>query len=97
MNVRPLFDNVIVTKLELDDSKTAGGLILPDSAKETPDQAIVVAVGPGRKKPEGGREDMDVEVGDKIFLPPFAGQPIEWRMEPMRIVGQEDILAVIDG
>jgi len=95
MNVRPLFDNVIVTKLELDDSTTEGGLILPDSARETPDQALVLAVGPGRKSPDGGREDMDVEVGDKVFLPPFAGTPIEWKMIQMRIVGQEDILAVL--
>ena len=89
LSVRPLGQRVIVEQPELEDAMSAGGVILPDSARQKPDQAVVVAVGKG---------DMDsgLVVGSTIFLPPFTGTAIEVGGAAYRVVNYEDIIAIQD-
>ena len=89
LGVRPLGQRVIVKAPELQDSMSAGGVILPDSARQKPDQAVVTAVGAG---------DMDsgLVVGSTIFLPPFTGTAIEVNGVSHRVVNYEDIIAIQD-
>ncbi|MFO7899061.1 MAG: co-chaperone GroES [Planctomycetota bacterium] len=95
MGVRPLDDRVVVEMLEADDV-TAGGIVLPDTAKEKPQKGKVVAVGPGRALADGGRADPAVQVGDVILCDKFGGDEAEIDGKDCRILRETDILAIIE-
>ncbi|MCA9687038.1 MAG: co-chaperone GroES, partial [Myxococcales bacterium] len=92
MNVRPLNDRVLVKRLE-EETKTAGGLYIPDSAKEKPTRGKVVAVGSGRANDEGVRKPLDVKAGDQVLFGKYAGTEIKVDGEELIIMREEDILA----
>lgn len=96
LNIKPLFDNVLIKPLEA-ETKTASGIILPDSVKEKPQMGEVVAVGLGRITPKGDKIPMVVKVGEKVMYKKWGGDETKIGIETYMIVKQEDILAVIDG
>ncbi len=96
MNVRPLNDRVLVKRLE-EEEKTAGGIYIPDSAKEKPTRGKVIAAGTGRANDEGVRKPLDVKAGDQILFGKYAGTEIKIDGEELIIMREDDILAVIEG
>ncbi len=94
MNFRPLYDRVLVKRVSA-EQKTAGGLIIPDSAKEKPQEALVMAVGNGRVLEGGAVRAMSVKLGDKILFGKYTGDEIKLEGEEMLILREEDILAVL--
>jgi chaperonin GroES len=92
--IRPLHDRVIVKRIE-EVEKTKGGIIIPDTAKEKPQEGRVVAVGPGRLK-EGKVIPLDVETGDKILFGKYSGAEIKLDGEEHLILREDDILGVIE-
>ena len=94
MNVRPLHDRVLVKRLE-EEEQVRGGIIIPDSAKEKPQEAEVVAVGPGKALDNGERSAMDVAVGDKILVGKYSGSDIKINDDDFVILREDEILAVI--
>jgi chaperonin GroES len=95
MNVRPLQDRIIVERVE-EETTTAGGLIIPDSAKEKPQQGKVLAVGKGKKLPDGKSVPMDVKVGDKILFGKYSGSEIKIDSGEYLIMREEDILCIVE-
>ncbi|MGM9974859.1 MAG: co-chaperone GroES [Clostridiaceae bacterium] len=94
MNIRPLGDRVVIKRLEAEE-KTKSGIVLTGSAKERPQEAEVVAVGPG--KVEDGKEiKMEVKVGDKVLYSKYAGTEVKMGEEEYIILKQDDILAVVE-
>jgi chaperonin GroES len=96
MKVRPLADRVLVKRLEDEVEKTKGGIIIPDTAKEKPQQGKVIAVGKGRKTEEGSVVPLDVKVGDRILFGKYAGSEIKLDGEEHLIMREEDILGVLE-
>lgn len=94
MDLKPLSDRVIVQQLE-EEERTAGGILLPDTAKERPQQGKVVAVGPGRVNDEGKRLEMSVKVGDRVVYAKYAGTEVVVDGEEYLIMSESDILAVV--
>jgi chaperonin GroES len=94
MNVRPLNDRVLVKRLE-EETKTAGGLYIPDSAKEKPTRGKVIAVGNGKSNDDGVRKALDVKAGDQILFGKYAGTEIKVDGEDLIIMREDDILAVV--
>lgn len=94
IDVRPLFSNVLVKPLEA-ETKTAGGIYLPDNAKEKPQIGIVMAVGEGNITPKGEQEKIVVKVGDRVMYKKWGGNEIKVNGEEWTIVDQKDILAVV--
>ncbi len=92
--ITPLFSNVLVKPLE-PESKTASGIILPDSVKEKPQIGLVMAVGEGHVNPKGDREKMVVKVGDSVMYKKWGGNEVKVGNEEWTIVEQKDILAII--
>ncbi|PRP95210.1 co-chaperone GroES [Enhygromyxa salina] len=95
MNVRPLNDRVLVKRLE-EEVKTAGGIYIPDSAKEKPTRGKVIAVGSGRYDDDGKRKPLDVKAGDEILFGKYAGTEIKIEGDELIIMREDDILAVIE-
>lgn len=95
MKLNPLHDRVVVKRVDA-DTKTASGLIIPDTASEKPDQGIVVAVGPGKRTQEGTVIPMSVNVNDKVLFGKFAGQSVKIKGEEVLILTEEEIYAVIE-
>jgi chaperonin GroES len=95
MNVRPLNDRVLVKRLE-EETKTAGGLFIPDSAKEKPTRGKIIAAGNGKSNDEGVRKALDVKAGDLILFGKYAGTEIKIDGEDLIIMREDDILAVIE-
>ena len=95
MNVRPLHDRIIVQRLDEGEQKI-GGIIIPDSAKEKPQQGKVLAVGAGRITDEGKRIPLDVKPGNVILFGKYSGQEIKLDGEEYLIVKEDEVLAVID-
>lgn len=95
MKVTPLFDNVLIEPLEA-ESKTASGIILPDTAKEKPQMGKVIAVGKGKVGPKGDTHPMVVKVGDTVMYKKWGGNEVKVDGRDMMLVGQEDILAVVE-
>lgn len=93
--IKPLFDNVLIRPLEA-EAKTASGIILPDSVKEKPQIGIVMAVGPGKVTPKGDKVPMAVSKNQKVMYKKWGGQEVKVEGEEWTIVGQEDILAIIE-
>jgi chaperonin GroES len=95
LKVRPLNDRVLVKRLE-EETKTAGGIYIPDSAKEKPTRGKVIAVGNGKSNDEGHRKPLDVKAGDQILFGKYAGTEIKIDGEDLIIMREDDILAVIE-
>ena len=94
LKVRPLHDRVLVKRLEEQEVKK-GGIIIPDTAKEKPQEGEVVAVGEGRRLESGERQPMDVKKGDKVLFGKYAGSDVKIDDDEYLILREEDILAVI--
>ena len=95
MNVRPLHDRIIVHRLE-EGEQQIGGIIIPDSAKEKPQQGTVMAAGSGRAKNGRARVPLDVKAGDRILFGKYSGQEIKLDGKDYFIMKEDDVLAVID-
>jgi chaperonin GroES len=95
MKVKPLQDRILVLRVE-GDEKTAGGIIIPDTAKEKPLEGKVVAVGPGRQDKEGNRIPIEVKEGDRIMFSRYAGSEIKIDGVEHLMMREEDILGVIE-
>ena len=96
MNLRPLHDRIIVQRLE-EGEQQVGGIIIPDTAREKPQQGKVVAAGNGKLNDEGKRVPLDVKAGDRILFGKYAGQEIKLEGEEYLIVKEDEVLAVIEG
>jgi chaperonin GroES len=96
MKIRPLNDRILVKRLE-EEEKTAGGIIIPDSAKEKPAEGEVVAVGPGKMNDAGERMAMDVKVGDRVLFSKYGGTDVKLDGDDYLIMREDDILGVIEG
>ena len=94
MNIRPLQDRVLVKRIEAEE-QVRGGIIIPDTAKEKPQQAEVIAVGPGKVNDEGKRSPVDVKAGDKILIGKYSGSEIRIDEEDFVILREDEILAVV--
>ena len=95
MNFRPLHDRVVVRRVEQDE-KTRGGIIIPDTAKEKPQEGEVVAVGPGARDEKGNLIALDVKVGDRILFGKWSGSEVKIDNEDYLIMKESDILGVLD-
>ena len=96
MNIRPLQDRVIVKRLE-EEEKTKGGIIIPDSAKEKPQEGKVIAVGKGKVTEDGKVIPLDVKAGDRILFGKYSGTEVKIEGEEHLIMREEDILGIIEG
>ena len=96
MKVRPLHDRIIVQRLEEGEQKV-GGIIIPDTAKEKPQQGKVVAVGKGKVEKDGKVTPLDVKAGDTILFGKYAGQEIKLDGEKYLIMREEEVLGVLEG
>ena len=96
MNIRPLHDRIIVHRLDEGEQKI-GGIIIPDTAKEKPQQGTVVAAGNGKTSDNGKRVSLDVKAGDRILFGKYAGQDIKLDGQEYFIMKEDDVLAVIEG
>jgi chaperonin GroES len=96
MAIHPLDDRIVIKPLEAEE-KSAGGILLPDTAKEKPQRAKVLAVGEGRVSDEGKRIPLTVKVGDEILFGKYAGTEIKWKGEELRILRENEVLALIQG
>lgn len=95
MKLRPLNDRVVVKRLE-EETKTAGGIIIPDTAKEKPIQGEVLAVGNGKVADDGSRRPLDVKAGDRVLFGKYAGTDIKVEGEELLIMREDDILAIVE-
>ena len=96
MNIRPLHDRIIIQRLEEGEQKV-GGIIIPDSAKEKPQQGKVIAAGSGKTKDDGKRVPLDVTAGDTILFGKYSGQEIKLDGEEYLIMKEDEVLAIIEG
>ncbi len=95
MQLRPLNDRVVVKRIE-EEQKTAGGIIIPDTAKEKPIQGEVIAVGNGKVMDDGRRQPLDVKMGDRVLFGKYAGTDIKVEGEELLIMREDDILAIVE-
>jgi len=95
MKMRPLHDRILVKRVE-EETKTKGGIIIPDTAKEKPQEAKVVAVGSGRLTDEGKLIALEVKKGDRILVGKYSGSEVQIDGEEHLIIREEDVLAVIE-
>ncbi|QJB55122.1 co-chaperone GroES [Pseudodesulfovibrio sp. zrk46] len=95
MKLKPLNDRVLVKRLEMEE-KTAGGIYIPDSAKEKPMKGEIVAAGPGKLDDKGERVAMTVKVGDTVLFAKYAGSEITIDGEETLVMREDDILAIVD-
>jgi chaperonin GroES len=95
MALKPLADRIIVKAVEAEE-KTAGGILLPDTAKEKPQQGEIIAVGPGKVLDNGKLSTMDVQVGDKIYYAKYGGTEVKIGSDEYIILRQDDVLAVLE-
>jgi len=93
--LRPLGDRVVIRPAEREEM-TKSGIVIPDTAKEKPQEGFALAVGPGRILDDGKREQMDVKKGDKVLYAKYAGTEFKVEGQDLLIVGQKDILAVVE-
>ena len=97
MKIRPLQDRILVKRIDESEEKTKGGIIIPDSAKEKPQQAKVVAVGKGKVGDDGKVTPVDVKVGDTILFGKYSGSEIKMDGVDHLILREDDILGVVEG
>ena len=96
MKIRPLHDRVIVKRLE-SETRSAGGIVIPDSAAEKPVQGKVVAVGKGKILEDGNVRPLDVKVGDKILFGKYSGTEVKVDGDELVVMREEDVMAIIEG
>ena len=94
INIKPLADRVLVKRLEEEAEQKVGGIIIPDTAKEKPQEAEVVAVGPGKVE-DGQRTELEVKVGDKVLIGKYSGTEVKIEGEEYLIMREDDILAIV--
>ncbi|HEY9684922.1 MAG TPA: co-chaperone GroES [Oculatellaceae cyanobacterium] len=94
LDLRPLADRVVVKKLDAEE-KTSGGIVLPDTAKEKPQQGEVLAVGPGKRDEKGVLQPLEVKVGEKVLFAKYSGTEVKFDGQEFLILSERDILAVI--
>ncbi len=94
--LRPLGDRVVIKPIAREDM-TKSGIVLPDTAKEKPQEGIILSAGPGKIDENGKREPMDVKVGDKVLYAKYAGTEFKIEGDDLLIVSQKDILAIVEG
>jgi chaperonin GroES len=97
MNIRPLYDRIVVKRIDDDTEKTAGGLFIPDSAKEKPQQGEVVAVGQGKRNEDGKLIPLDVKAGDRILFGKYSGSDIKIDNNEYLIMREDEVLGVLEG
>lgn len=95
MKLRPLNDRVVIKRIE-EEERTAGGIIIPDTAKEKPIQGEVLAVGNGKLLEDGTRRPLDVKAGDRVLFSKYAGTDVKVEGEDLLIMREDDILAIIE-
>jgi chaperonin GroES len=96
LKLRPLADRVIVEPIERDETFAGGALIMPDTAKEKPQQGVILAAGPGRLDDDGDRIALEVQVGDQVLYPKYSGTEIKLDDKKVLIFKESDILAVVE-
>ena len=96
MRFRPLHDRVVVKRIDA-EAKSAGGIIIPDTAKEKPSQGEVIAVGPGGRDEAGKLIPIDVKVGDRVLFGKYSGQTVKVKGDELLVMREEDIMGVIEG
>jgi chaperonin GroES len=96
MNFRPLHDRVVVRRLEQEE-KTAGGIIIPDTAKEKPQEGEVIAVGPGARDEQGKLQPLELKAGDRVLFGKWSGTEVKLDGEELMIMKESDIMGVIEG
>ncbi|MGC2237698.1 MAG: co-chaperone GroES [Pyrinomonadaceae bacterium] len=94
--IKPLHDRVIVRRLEDNTNQTAGGLFIPDSAKEKPQEGEVIAAGAGKYKEDGSRQTLDVKEGDRVLFGKYSGSEIKIDGEELLIMREDEILGIIE-
>ncbi|ASR55209.1 co-chaperone GroES [Cellulomonas sp. CW35] len=94
VSIKPLEDRIVVKPLEA-ETTTASGLVIPDSAKEKPQEGEVLAIGPGRIDDKGNRVPLDVAVGDKVIYSKYGGTEVKYAGEEFLILSARDVLAVV--
>jgi len=94
-NIKPLHDRVIIRRIEDTNNQTAGGLFIPDSAKEKPQEGEVIAAGEGKYKEDGTRQALDVKAGDRILFGKYSGSEIKLNGEELLIMREDEILGII--
>jgi chaperonin GroES len=95
VNLKPLADRVVLEVLN-DTEQTAGGIYLPETAREKPQKGVVLAVGPGRLLDNGTREPMNVKVGDKVLFAKYGGTEVKFGQKEVKILSEKDILGIIE-
>jgi chaperonin GroES len=95
MKLRPLADRVIVKRLE-NETKTASGIVIPDTAAEKPDQGEVLAVGPGRKNDKGDLVAMNINIGDRVLFGKYSGQTVKVDGDELLVMKEDDLFAVVE-
>ena len=96
MNFRPLHDRVLVRRVEAEE-KTAGGIIIPDTAKEKPQEGEVIAVGSGTLNDKGELRALDVKAGDRILFGKWSGTEVKFNGEELMIMRESDIMGILEG
>ena len=96
VSIKPLEDRILVRTLEAEQT-TASGLVIPDTAKEKPQEGEVLAVGPGRVDDSGNRVPLDISVGDKVIYSKYGGTEVKYAGEEYLVLSARDVLAVIEG
>ncbi|MCU1290239.1 MAG: Co-chaperonin GroES [Acidobacteria bacterium] len=94
--IKPLHDRVIIRRIEDTTNQTAGGLFIPDSAKEKPQEGEVIAAGEGKYKEDGSRQTLDVKEGDRILFGKYSGSEIKIDGEELLIMREDEILGIIE-
>src|SRR6476620_12075067 len=95
-NIKPLHDRVIIRRIEDNVNQTAGGLFIPDTAKEKPQEGEVIAVGEGKYKDDGTRQTLDVKAGDRILFGKYSGSEIKIDGEEFLIMREDEILGILE-
>ncbi|MEJ2646612.1 MAG: co-chaperone GroES [Gammaproteobacteria bacterium] len=96
MNIRPLLDRVIIKRME-EERKTAGGIVIPDTAAEKPIRGEVIAVGNGKILENGEVRGLDLKVGDKVLFGKYSGTEVKVDDQDLLVMREEDVMAVIEG
>jgi chaperonin GroES len=95
-NIKPLHDRVILRRIEDNVNQTAGGLFIPDTAKEKPQEGEVIAAGEGKYKEDGTRQPLDVKAGDRVLFGKYSGSEIKIDGEELLIMREDEILGIIE-
>lgn len=95
MSIRPLHDRVVVKRIDTTEEQVRGGIIIPDTAKEKPQEAEVIAVGPGKVNEDGSRSKMDVKEGDRVLIGKYSGSEVKIGDDDLVILREDEILGIV--